>query len=168
MTPSHERDRNPTTAVAKVYRVSTHTTGRQSWSGNAVANSITAMAANQITVGTALNATGVTYDVWAIRPGFGGAMVSTMSQCRILDGLGMTPRPLLVNALRFEEPNHRFGEGIVIGIAAAADRRLDAGVSQALGVAHRQVLRAAIAIVDQIAGPVAAAGVDRLLESLPI
>jgi hypothetical protein len=66
---SHERDRDPTTAVAKVYRVSTDTTGRASSTGNVVANSITAMGSNQITVGTALNATGVTYDVWAIRPG---------------------------------------------------------------------------------------------------
>jgi hypothetical protein len=34
-----------------------------------VANAITALAANQITVGAALNASGVTYDVWAIRTG---------------------------------------------------------------------------------------------------
>jgi hypothetical protein len=60
----------PTTAVAKVYRVSTDTTGRQSWSGNAVANSITAMGINQITVGSTLNAVGVTYDVWTITTGF--------------------------------------------------------------------------------------------------
>jgi hypothetical protein len=59
----------PTTAVAKVYRVVGDTTGRQTWSGNAVANSITALGANQITVGLALNASGVTYDVWAIRTG---------------------------------------------------------------------------------------------------
>lgn len=38
--------------------------------GHAVANSITAMSANQITVGCALNATGVTYDVWTITTGF--------------------------------------------------------------------------------------------------
>jgi len=59
----------PTTAVAKVYRVSTDTTGRQSSTANAVANSITALGVNQITVGSALNATGVTYDVWAITTG---------------------------------------------------------------------------------------------------
>jgi hypothetical protein len=35
----------------------------------AVANSITALGAWQITVGSALNANGVTYDVWAIRTG---------------------------------------------------------------------------------------------------
>lgn len=59
----------PTTALAKVYRVSGDTTGRNTTSASAVANSITAMGTNQITVGTALNAVGVTYDVWAIRTG---------------------------------------------------------------------------------------------------
>ena len=59
----------PTSAAAKIYRVNTDITGRSTASGNAVANSITALGTNQITVGTALNATGVTYDVWAIRAG---------------------------------------------------------------------------------------------------
>jgi hypothetical protein len=45
------------------------TTGRATSSGLALANSITAMTANQITVGTAVNAANVTYDVWAIRTG---------------------------------------------------------------------------------------------------
>jgi hypothetical protein len=61
----------PSTApVTKVYRVSTDTTGRASSTGNAVANSITAIGSNQITVGLKLNTTGVTYDVWAITTGF--------------------------------------------------------------------------------------------------
>ena len=42
--------------------------------------------------------------------------------------------------------------------------RLDAGVGEALGVAHRQVLRVTIAVTDQIIGAGAAAVVDRLLE----
>ena len=36
---------------------------------NAVANSITALGTNQITVGSALNVNGTTYDVWAIKTG---------------------------------------------------------------------------------------------------
>ena len=61
----------PTNAAAKVYRVNTDTTGRNAASGGgAIANTITALAANQFTVGTALNANGVTYDVWAITTGF--------------------------------------------------------------------------------------------------
>jgi len=59
----------PTNATAKAYRVSGDTTGRVTASGNALANSITALGTDQITVGTALNANGVTYDVWAIRTG---------------------------------------------------------------------------------------------------
>jgi hypothetical protein len=78
----------------------------------------------------------------------------------------MTPRPFPLNHLRLEEPDHRFGEGVIVGIPAAADGRVDAGVGQAFGVAHRQVLRAAITVVNQIADPVAAAGVDRLLERI--
>jgi hypothetical protein len=58
----------PTNATAKVYRVSGDTAGRSTSSGYAV-GSITALEADGITVGTALNATGVTYDVWAITPG---------------------------------------------------------------------------------------------------
>jgi len=59
----------PTNATAKIYRVTGDTTGRDTVAGNAAANSITAMSANQITVGSALNATGVTYDVWTITTG---------------------------------------------------------------------------------------------------
>lgn len=42
---------------------------RSTTSAAAVANAITAMSADQITVGTALNTNGVTYDVWAITSG---------------------------------------------------------------------------------------------------
>jgi len=59
----------PTNATAKAYRVTGDTTGRVTASGNALANSIIALGTDQITVGTALNANGVTYDVWAIRTG---------------------------------------------------------------------------------------------------
>ena len=59
----------PTTGNNKGYRVVGDSTGRLTTTGGPFANSITAMAADQITVGTALNAVGVSYDVWAIRPG---------------------------------------------------------------------------------------------------
>jgi hypothetical protein len=60
----------PTNNTAKVYRVTGDTAGRATHSGYAVANSITTMSANQITVGTALNALNVTHDVWTITTGF--------------------------------------------------------------------------------------------------
>jgi hypothetical protein len=59
----------PTNATAKVYRVAGDSTGRDTYSSNIAPNSITAMSANQIAVGTALNANGVTYDVWTITTG---------------------------------------------------------------------------------------------------
>ena len=59
----------PTNASKKVYRATGDTTGRDAAIGNPVSNSLTAMTANQITVGSALNAAGVTYDVWAITTG---------------------------------------------------------------------------------------------------
>jgi hypothetical protein len=42
--------------------------------------------------------------------------------------------------LGFVEAVDRLGESIVIGVADAADGRLDAGLSQALGVFDRDVL----------------------------
>ncbi len=46
-------------------------------------------------------------------------------------------------------PVDRLGESIVIGVADAADGRLDAGLSQALGVFDRGVLTAPVAVVDE-------------------
>ena len=45
----------------------------------------------------------------------------------------------------------RFGQGVVVAVADAADRRLDPGLGQALGVFDRDVLAAAIAVMDQAA-----------------
>jgi hypothetical protein len=53
----------------KIYRVTGDTSARYVQGGSTAANTITAMAADQITVGSSLNATGVTYDVWAITTG---------------------------------------------------------------------------------------------------
>ncbi len=41
------------------------------------------------------------------------------------------------------------GERVVIAVANAADGRLDAGFGQALGVFDRDILAAAITMVDQ-------------------
>src|SRR5262249_57465400 len=57
-----------------------------------------------------------------------------------LDLLRMPPRPLRPDDLGLVEADHRFGQGIVVGVADAANRGLDAGRSEPLGVANRQVL----------------------------
>jgi hypothetical protein len=37
------------------------------------------------------------------------------------------------NDFRLEQPDHRLGERIIVGIATAADRRFDAGRGEPLG-----------------------------------
>src|SRR5690606_5836627 len=44
------------------------------------------------------------------------------------------------NHLRLEEADHRLGQCVVIGVAATADGRLDAGLSKPLRVANREIL----------------------------
>src|SRR5690606_7850443 len=57
------------------------------------------------------------------------------------------PRSAAPNHLRLEEADHRLGQCVVIGVAATADGRLDAGLSKPLRVANREIARAAIAMV---------------------
>ena len=52
----------------------------------------------------------------------------------------------------------RLGQGVVVAVADAADRGLDAGLGQALGVADRDVLDAAVAVMDEAAAAGRAGG----------
>ncbi len=58
------------------------------------------------------------------------------------------------------------GERVVVAVADAADRGLDAGLGEALGVADRDVLHAAVAVVDEAAALHGAAVVQRLLQGI--
>jgi hypothetical protein len=49
-----------------------------------------------------------------------------------------------VDDLGLEQADHHLGEGVVVGIADAADRGFDAGLGEALGVANADVLAAAV------------------------
>ena len=82
-----------------------------------------------------------------------------------LDGFEGAPRPLPADHLGLEEADHGLGEGVVVAVADAADRRRDAGLGQALGVGDRDVLDAAITVVDEPAFD-RPAGVQRLLEGV--
>ena len=64
------------------------------------------------------------------------------------DGLEMSPQAFAPDDFRFKETDHGFGESIVIRITTAPDRRLDPGVRQALGIFDRDILAAAVAVVD--------------------
>ena len=61
----------------------------------------------------------------------------------------MTPGTPPADHLGLEEPDHRLRQGIVVAVAEAADRRLDAGLGKPLGIADRDILTAAIAMVHQ-------------------
>ena len=54
-----------------------------------------------------------------------------------------------MNDFCFVEPVDRLSEGVVVAVADAANGRYEAGFGQALGVFDRDVLHAAIGVMDQ-------------------
>jgi len=60
----------------------------------------------------------------------------------------------------------RLGQSVVVIFADAADRRLDPGFSEALGVLDGYVLRAPIAMMDEAATMGRPAIVKRLFQSI--
>ena len=81
-----------------------------------------------------------------------------------LDCFEVSPRPSSVDHLGFVEAVDRLGERVVVGVADAADRRKDAGLGEAFGVADRDVLPAPIAVMNQPVALAGAASVERLLQ----
>src|SRR2546425_2231143 len=73
---------------------------------------------------------------------------------------------LALNPLRLEEADDRLGERIVVRIATAPDGRRNAGIRESIRVAHRQILRATVTVMDKPVGRVATAVVDRLFERI--
>src|SRR5215471_14916539 len=71
---------------------------------------------------------------------------------RVLDIVEFSPRATAVNDLGLEQPDDRLGEGIVVRVADAADRRLDAGLLQALSVTNREILAAPVAVMNHALG----------------
>ena len=57
------------------------------------------------------------------------------------------PRAAGSNHLGLVQPDDGLGQGVVVRIANAADRLLDAGLGQAFGVADGQILRPADALM---------------------
>jgi hypothetical protein len=81
-----------------------------------------------------------------------------------LDRLEASPRPLSPDQLGLVESVDRLGERIVVTVADAADRGLDAGLGEALGVFNRDVLNAAVAMMDEAAAVNRPTTMQRLLE----
>ena len=84
----------------------------------------------------------------------------------VLDGFEVAPRPPPVDHLGLVEAVDRLGQSVVVTVADAADRRLDAGLGEALGVLDRHVLRPAVAMMNQAATVNGPTIVKRLLESI--
>ena len=61
------------------------------------------------------------------------------------------PGAAAMNDLGFVEAIHGFREGVIIGIADAADGWFDAGLDQALGVSDAHVLRPSVGVMDEVA-----------------
>ena len=58
-----------------------------------------------------------------------------------LDGLEVAPRSASMDDFSFVETVDRFGEGVVVKVADAADGRLDSGFGEPLGVFDRNIGR---------------------------
>src|SRR5262247_1811380 len=69
-------------------------------------------------------------------------------ECGVLDIVELTPGTTMVNDLGLEQSDDRLGEGVVVRVADAADRRLDAGLLQALSVTNREILAAPVAMMN--------------------
>ena len=63
----------------------------------------------------------------------------------------VAPRPAPPDHLGLVEAVDGLGEGVVVAVADTADRRLDAGLGEALGVFDRDVLHATVAVMDEAA-----------------
>ena len=85
---------------------------------------------------------------------------------RELDGLEVAPRAASMDDLGLVETVDRFGEGVVVTVADAADRRLDPGFGQALGVLDRDILGAAIAMMDEAAATGRPPVMERLFQGV--
>src|SRR5512133_699923 len=83
-----------------------------------------------------------------------------------LHGLHASPGAAPMDDLGLEQAVDGFGERIVIAVADAADRGLDAGTRKPFGIADRDILHAAIAVVDETAFAHGTPVVKRLLERI--
>jgi hypothetical protein len=71
-----------------------------------------------------------------------------------------------MNQFGLLQPVDRLGQRVVVAVAPAAHRQLDAGFGKAFGVPNRHVLRTAIRMMDQRVIALWPAGVQRLLQRI--
>ena len=85
---------------------------------------------------------------------------------RQFDGLEAASRPAPVDDLGLVEAVDGLGEGIVVAVSNATDRRLDVGPGQTLGVFDREVFHTPIGMVDEANAVQRTALMKRLLERI--
>ena len=61
-------------------------------------------------------------------------------ECGLLDVVEIAPWTTTVNDLGFVESDDRLGQCVVVRVADATDRRLDAGLLRTLRVTNREIL----------------------------
>ena len=67
----------------------------------------------------------------------------------VLDGFEGPPGSASMDDLGLVEAVDRLGQGVVVAVADAADRWLDPGLGETLGIFDRDILAAAIAVVNE-------------------
>ena len=89
-------------------------------------------------------------DGWDVSDGFEYSSVvepvDPLEGCE-LDVFEIAPRTAWVDDFGFEQSDDRLSQCVVIGIADAAHRWLDAGFGQAFGVSDGDILAATVAVV---------------------
>lgn len=87
----------------------------------------------------------------------------------IASSTSSTPRhgPSRRTSSVFVQANERLGQSVVVGVALAPDRWLDASIGQPLGVAIRQVLDTSGAVTNPSIGVQVGLIADHLLERVP-
>jgi hypothetical protein len=83
-----------------------------------------------------------------------------------LDGLKRSPRSPSIDHLGFVKTVDGFSQGVVVAVADASHRRLDASFGQALGVFDRYVLAAPVAVMHEAATMDGPPIVQRLLQGI--
>ena len=83
-----------------------------------------------------------------------------------LDGFERPPRLTSMDDLGFVKTVDRLGESIVVAVANAADRRLDAGLGETLGVSNADVLRAPVRMMDKATSVDGSSFVQGLLQCI--
>src|SRR5512135_3940511 len=85
---------------------------------------------------------------------------------RELELLDCPPRPVPVDQFGLQLPDRGLGEGVVVGVADAADRGDRAGRGEPLGVADREILTAGVGVGNEPVEPVLLSSRDGQLECL--